>query len=87
MPLMEQLDFLPDPETNIFKLTMPINIVRTVIQELQKMNITRTSLFPDLDGYAKYIGMKYENLNKFDELLKLKMKEIEFLKKRGILKQ
>lgn len=86
-PLMEQLDFLPIKDVNIFKLVVPSSIARTVQLELQKMNITRTSLFPGLDGYAKYMAMKYENLSKFDELIEIKTKEIEFLEQQGILKK
>lgn len=51
------------------------------------MYVTRTSLFPDIAGYAKYMAMKYENLNNFSELIDLKLREEKFLIKQGVIKK
>ena len=59
-PLMDQLEFLgKDIEKTIVKICLPTTLQKEVLKDLQKMNITRTTLFPDLDGFANGLKMKY----------------------------
>lgn len=60
VPFMEQLGFLERLiDESIIKMILPKKISYEVLTDLNKMNINRASLFPDLDGYAKSLKMKY----------------------------
>ena len=81
-PFMEQLDFLTNGDKFIFKFILPSKLRTSILNELHLMNINKVSLFPDLDGYAKYISMKPElySENELDEILD----EHEFLIKEDL---
>jgi hypothetical protein len=49
------------------KVTLPTSEKKRALREMQKMNIDRASLFPDLDGYVKSLLLKYSNLSTFGE--------------------
>jgi hypothetical protein len=58
------LAFNTESELNaIYKIefTMEFNVVRNVLEEFRRMNISRESLFPGLDGFAQ--SMKYHLLH------------------------
>ena len=38
------------------------------MRELQKMNLHRASLFPDLDGYAMSLRFRYNNMKTPDDM-------------------
>lgn len=81
-PFMEQLDFLEQEKQKVvLKITLPAGLQNEVLLDLQKMNINRATLFPDLDGYAASLKMKYNTMRNFDEHIKYQLDEIEFLKK------
>jgi len=42
-----------DKENNIVKIIIPVTFKRKVLDILYDMNVTRATLFPGLDGYAK----------------------------------
>jgi hypothetical protein len=60
---LKQVDFLGDiVEKVIMKVTIPVIERKKAMRDLEKMNITRASLFPGLDGFAKSLFLKYSNL-------------------------
>lgn len=71
VPFMEQLKFLGDdlPKA-VVKLEIPAMEKKPALRELQKMNMHRASLFPDLDGYALSLKFRYNNLKTPEELKK-----------------
>lgn len=68
-PFMEQLQFLgPDLKGAVVKLEIPSREKKTALRELQMMNLHRASLFPDLDGYALSLKLRYNNMKAPEEL-------------------
>ena len=59
LPFMDNLRALPRHQSaeNVVKLVIPIELRRTILRQLYHMNVSRTSLFPGLDGYAKSLGV------------------------------
>ena len=69
-PFMKQLDFLDDNiEKSVIKIEMPAGLQKAVLRDLQKMNINRASLFPDLDGYALSLKLRYNSMKTAEEVL------------------
>lgn len=69
-PFMDQLSFLGDQVSkSVIRIEIPIKDQKTAIRDLQKMNIHRASLFPDLDGYALSLKMRYDNMKTPEEAL------------------
>ena len=56
---MENLQSLPNHNQadNVVKIVLPKKIRAVALEELYSMNISRTSLFPGLDGYAQSLGV------------------------------
>lgn len=68
-PFMEQLLFLKDEMPKaVVKLEIPSRDKRIAMRDLLKMNLHRASLFPDLDGYALSLKLRYNNLKTPKEL-------------------
>lgn len=68
-PFMEQLLFLQeDMPKAVVKLEVPSREKNTALRELLKMNLHRASLFPDLDGYAMSLRLRYNSLQTPEEL-------------------
>lgn len=59
LPFMDNLRALPKyySEENVVKIVIPIGLRRAILRQLYHMNVSRTSLFPGLDGYAKSLGV------------------------------
>ena len=69
-PFMKQLSFLDDDiEKSVIKIEMPAELQKPVLRDLQKMNINRASLFPDLDGYALSLKLRYNSMKSSQEVL------------------
>lgn len=69
-PFMQQLDFLGDDiEKSVIKIELPAALQKPVLRDLQKMNINRASLFPDLDGYALSLKLRYNSMKSAEEVL------------------
>ena len=69
-PFMKQLAFLDDDiEKSVIKIEMPSALQKAVLRDLQKMNINRASLFPDLDGYALSLKLRYNSMKTAEEAL------------------
>jgi hypothetical protein len=61
-PFMEQLLFLEaDMSMAVVKLEIPSSYKNEVMRDLLKMNLHRASLFPDLDGYALSLKLRYNS--------------------------
>jgi hypothetical protein len=70
-PFMEQLLFLGDDMPKaIVKLEIPSTDKKVALRDLQTMNLHRSSLFPDLDGYALSLKFRYNNMKAPDEVQK-----------------
>jgi hypothetical protein len=50
---MENLAEMGSFKRGIVKMTLPMSERGRALEQLRKMNITRTSLFPGLDGFAQ----------------------------------
>jgi hypothetical protein len=62
-PFMEQLKFLESAITkSVVKIVLPSILKNEALRDLQKMNINRASIFPDLDGYSLALKMKYNSM-------------------------
>ena len=62
-PFMEQLSFLDaEMPKAVVKLEVPSAHKKEAMRELLKMNLHRASLFPDLDGYALSLKLRYNNM-------------------------
>lgn len=69
-PFMKQLDFLEsDMEKAVIKIELPSNLQKLVLRDLQKMNLNRASLFPDIDGYAGALRLRYNSMQSPEEVL------------------
>ncbi len=67
---MEQTRFLGDKISScMVRIEVPTKNKKEVVRDLLKMNIHRASLFPDLDGYAIALKMKYDNMRTAEEAL------------------
>jgi len=69
IPLMDQLQFLKeDLSKSVIKIELPTDYKNEVLRDLQKMNLNRASLFPDLDGYAASLRLRYNSMKSPDEI-------------------
>lgn len=64
-PFEENLAALPGHERteNIVRIEIPRSLQAEAIEKLWYMNISRTSLFPGLDGYARALGIYHPIFN------------------------
>ena len=53
---LEALDGHDDP-AHVVRIVLPLALRREALRHLFQMNISRTSLFPGLDGYAQSLGI------------------------------
>jgi hypothetical protein len=78
VPLMEQLNFLGDSiEKAVVKIEIPTCHKNEVLRELLQMNLHRASLFPDLDGYAASLRLRYNSLKPPGEILEQQVRKLE----------
>jgi hypothetical protein len=65
---MEQLLFLgEDISKAVVKIEVPGCYKKQAMRDLQQMNLHRASLFPDLDGYALSLRLRYDNMKTPEE--------------------
>lgn len=77
-PFMNQLQFLgEDISKAVIKIELPADLQKTVLRDLQKMNLNRASLFPDLDGYAASLRLRYNSLQSPQEAEAAQLKMME----------
>jgi hypothetical protein len=71
IPLMKQLRFLGDDLAKaVVKIEVPSRCKNEALRDLLQMNLHKASLFPDLDGYASSLRLRYESMKTPDELEK-----------------
>jgi hypothetical protein len=67
-PFMKQLHFMEmGLDKAVVKIELPSAIRKQVLRDLQRMNLNRASLFPDLDGYAGSLRLRYNSLPTAEE--------------------
>jgi hypothetical protein len=77
-PFMDQLAFLGEAMSQaVIKIEMPATLQKEVLRNLQRMNINRASLFPDLDGYAASLKLRYNSLKTPEEVMRQQLKMLE----------
>jgi hypothetical protein len=70
-PFMHQLLFLREGlPKSVVKIEIPAWVKKEVMRDLQKMNLNRASLFPDLDGYALSLKLRYDSMKTPSEILR-----------------
>lgn len=78
IPLMDQLHFLGDSiEQSVVKIEMPARCKKEALRDLQQMNLHRASLFPDLDGYALSLKLRYDSMKTPEEAMEEKLRKLE----------
>ena len=71
---MQQLNFLgKDAAKAVARIEIPTSEQKTALRNLLKMNIHRASLFPDIDGYALSMKLKYDSMKTAEEALEQKI--------------
>jgi hypothetical protein len=76
-PFMKQLLFLGDEISKaVVKIEVPGNYKKEAMRELLQMNLHRASLFPDLDGYAVSLRLRYDSMKSPEEMEIEKKKKI-----------
>jgi hypothetical protein len=77
-PFMDQLNFLgEDMEKAVVKLEIPSSDKKQALRELQQMNINRASLFPDIDGYALSLRLRYDSMQNPKETMEEQIERME----------
>lgn len=77
-PFMDQLAFLGNAMSQaVIKIELPATLQKEVLRNLQRMNLNRASLFPDLDGYAASLKLRYNSLKTPEEVMKQQLKMLE----------
>jgi hypothetical protein len=56
---------------------MPSSLHKEVLRDLQRMNLNRASLFPDLDGYAASLRLRYNTMKTPEEAIEQHISNIE----------
>jgi hypothetical protein len=78
IPLMDQFGFLGESmEQAVIKIEIPALFKKEALRELQQMNLHRASLFPDLDGYALSLKLRYDSRKTPVEMMQENLRKIE----------
>jgi hypothetical protein len=78
IPLMDQLHFLGDNiEQAVVKIEIPAKFKKDALRELQQMNLHRASLFPDLDGYALSLKLRYDSMKSPQQAMQESLRKLE----------
>lgn len=78
VPLMDQLQFLGDHiEQAVVKISIPSQYKKEALRELQQMNLHRASLFPDLDGYALSLRLRYNSMKTPEQSMEERLRKLE----------
>lgn len=64
-PFADNLRAMPghDDAGNVIQIVIPIALREVAVRQLFNMNISRTSLFPGLDGFAQSLGVHHPAFN------------------------
>ena len=75
---IEQLEFLGDDMAKaVIRIEMPSGLHKEVLRDLQRMNLNRASLFPDLDGYAASLRLRYNTMKTPEEAVEQHISKLE----------
>jgi hypothetical protein len=78
VPLMDQLHFLGDSIAQaVVKIELPSECKKQALRELLQMNLHRASLFPDLDGYALSLRLRYDSMKTPQETIAENLRKLE----------
>lgn len=78
VPLMDQLHFLgKNIEQSVVKIQLPSQYKKEALRELLQMNLHRASLFPDLDGYALSLKLRYNSMKTPGEAIEENLRKLE----------
>jgi len=78
IPLMDQLHFLGDSiEQAVVKIEIPSQCKKTALRDLLQMNLHTASLFPDLDGYARSLKLRYDSMKTPEQTVEENLKKLE----------
>src|SRR5215203_143232 len=78
VPLMDQLHFLGENmEQTVVKIEIPAACKKEALRELHQMNLHRASLFPDLDGYALSLKLRYDSTKTPEQAMEEKLRKLE----------
>jgi len=73
-PFMDQLLFLGEEvKQAVIRIDIPAICKAQALRDLQQMNLNRASLFPDLDGYAASLRLRYESMQTPEEGARLQL--------------
>ena len=64
-------------EKAVVKIEIPTIYKKEVLRDLQQMNMNRASLFPDLDGYAASLKLRYDSMKAPGEALEQNIRKLE----------
>ena len=74
---INQLNFLgPEISRAVIRIELPSILQKEVLRDLQRMNLNRASLFPDLDGYAASLRLRYNSLKTPEEIIEQEIKKV-----------
>jgi hypothetical protein len=59
------------------KIEIPTKSKNEALRELLQMNLHRASLFPDLDGYALSLKLRYESMKTPGERMEENIRKLE----------
>lgn len=77
-PFMKQLEFLGSDLTRaVIRIEVPVGEQKAVLRDLQRMNLNRASLFPDLDGYAASLKLRYNSMMTAEEMMQEQLQSLE----------
>jgi hypothetical protein len=77
VPLMDQLHFLEENiEQAVVKIEIPSHARKEALRELLQMNLHRASLFPDLDGYALSLKLRYNSMKTPEQAMKENLRKL-----------
>jgi hypothetical protein len=75
--LMDQLHFLKENiEQAVVKIEIPGECRNEALRQLLQMNLHRASLFPDLDGYALSLKLRYESMKTPEETVQEHLRKL-----------
>lgn len=75
---VEQLKFLKEQSREaVVKIELPAQLQKEVLRDLQRMNLNRASLFPNLDGYAAALRLRYNSMKTPEEAMLQQLQKLE----------
>jgi hypothetical protein len=78
VPLMDQLQFLEATiEQAVVKIEIPARCRKEALRDLLQMNLHRASLFPDLDGYALSLRLRYDSKKSPEQSMEERLRKLE----------